>query len=1035
MKDYNHAEIEARWQDIWNKAGTYEPDLKEAKKPFYNLMMFPYPSGEGLHVGHAFAFSGADIYGRFRRMHGADVFQPIGFDSFGIHSENYALIIGKHPRNLVAKTTARYEAQLKSLGIGFSWKQKLSTSDIDYYRWTQWVFVKLFKAGLAYRAKALVNWCPNCKTVLADEQVVGKQLTVNSEQLTNYVCERCGNTVKKKGLTQWFFRITAYANRLLDNLEKLDWSDKIVVAQRNWIGKSKGVKLLFQIDIEKTYSVAVFTTRPDTIYGVTYLALAPAHPLVTTILENTKGLNRQQIRDFVDNSLKEGLGFRDKGKDDEAKNGIFSGLYATNPINGNKIPVYIANYVLMDYGSGAVMGVPAHDERDWEFAKKYGIEILQVIEPTGPVSLSALALGHSFSRDQRLDETGPVRTFPPTNARSNQKPIVGQKDNVELRVGESPSSSATRFSHDVSRRAFTEYGILINSGVYSGLTSQEAILKITKDLEKKKIGQEETTWHLRDWIISRQRYWGPPIPMIFCQACAGQRRSWFTRNMGPVSGSSHSTSSTKQKPNVHQKDDQSLRALGGTPSAATTHDTEISNLKFKIKNSMQSMAGWYPVAEEDLPVELPYMENFKPTGTSVSPLGQNEDFVNIKCPGCGAWAKRETDVSDTFLDSAWYFLRYPSVEISNFKFQILNKNEKLKIKNSKADLPWDTEITKRWLPVDMYIGGAEHAVLHLLYSRFVTMVFYDLGLIDFSTKGGLTDEPFPKFRAHGLVIKDGAKMSKSRGNVVVPDDYIAKFGADTLRCYLMFCGRYSDGGDFRDDGIEGMHRFLRRVWRLVQENSKLETRNSKLEPEALYMLHKTIKKVTEDIENLDYNTAIAALMEWMNFLEEKVVHSSQLMVNSKKKNKINEPQTTNYELLTKEEVSTLLLLLAPFAPHMTEELWQLVNSSSLIVDSKKNTLNHEPRTMNHQPNYQSIHLEKWPEFDEKLAVSQKVTVIIQVNGKLRDKIELERGIAKEEVLKMARELQNIAKYLSAGKVVAEIYVPDKLVNFVVKQVN
>lgn len=1034
---YDHVEIEAKWQKVWSDNQIYEPDIQgkpfkksqgKQRKPFYNLMMFPYPSGEGLHVGHAFAFSGADIYGRFKRMHGEDVFEPIGFDSFGIHSENYALKIGEHPKSLIAKTTARYEGQLKSLGIGFSWKQKLSTSDIEYYRWTQWVFVKLFKAGLAYRAKAAVNWCPNCLTVLADEQVIGKQVTLPSsgqaikdEKLTDYVCERCGTTVKKKDLTQWFFKITAYADRLLNNLEKLDWSDKIVVAQRNWIGKSKGAKILFQIDIEKTHFVAVFTTRPDTIYGVTYLALAPAHPLVTTILKHAKGLDRQQIREFVDYSLNKGIGQRGKGIVNEAKNGIFSGFYARNPLSGKKIPVYIADYVLMDYGSGAVMGVPAHDERDREFAKKYGIEIVQVVK------------------------------------------------------------SKNEADHDVSRNAFTEYGVLINSGEYNALTSEEVILKITSDLEKKKVGEEKTTWHLRDWIISRQRYWGPPIPMIFCEACAKEGKSWFTceensenqkvggsvcqcaSNVGTIGKVSGSVESVDPVGSVMSVDTGNTEVTDSTDNTESqTHRiTEVSN---KTNNFEWESAGWYPVPEEDLPVELPYMENFKPTGVGVSPLGQNEDFMKVKCPGCGGSAKRETDVSDTFLDSAWYFLRYPSVGKSVSRYVgkagkvsgsvgsvrpvrsvSTGDTDNTEITDSTEKLPWDPEITKRWLPVDMYIGGAEHAVLHLLYSRFVSMAFADLGLVDFSTKGGLVDEPFPKFRAHGMVIKDGAKMSKSRGNVVVPDDYISKFGADTLRCYLMFCGRYSDGGDFRDSGIFGMQKFLKRVWRLSgsvdqwvsnvsesvglvgsvklvstgdTDNTKItdctentdttDTTDTPTHRKSLFMMHKTIKKVTLDIENLDYNTAIAAMMEWVNFLEKKIeVRSEKSEVKSQKKTITHEPLTIN-------EIRTLLLLLAPFAPHMTEELWQKFSWGRAT------------------PSFKSIHLEKWPEFDEKLAVSQMATIVVQVNGKLKDKIEVERGKSKEEVLKMARKLQNISRYLSTGKVVAEIYVTDKLVNFVVQ---
>jgi leucyl-tRNA synthetase len=920
MKDYNHDEIEAKWQSKWIQTGIYEPDLTSSKHPFYNLMMFPYPSAEGLHVGNMYAFVGSDIYGRLKRMQGYNVFEPIGLDGFGIHSENYAMKIGKHPVELSATTQKNFYRQLALIGNGFAWSKTLETYDPLYYRWTQWIFIQLFKAGLAYRAQGEVNWCPSCLTVLADEQVIkttndlpagkaGKGQKTNENQEIN-VCERCGTEVVKKKLTQWYFRITKYAQKLLDGLDKVDWSEKVSVAQRNWMGKSEGAEVLFSIDIDKEYLVPIFTTRPDTLYGVTFLALAVDHSLVTTILKYANGQFRQAISEFLDYSKKRQTANVKRQTQDEG-NGVFTGVNAKHPLTGEEVPVYLSDYVLTGYGTGAVMGVPAHDQRDFEFAKRHGIKIKSVVAPEG----------------------------------NSKHETVNNKQETEDSSGS-----------DISHEAFTQYGKLVDSEKFSGLSSQEAISAIVDELQKKHLGKSQVNWHLRDWIISRQRYWGPPIPMIFCDRCAKEGKSWFSENAGSAAGA--------------------------------TRNLETWN-----------SAGWYPVPDEQLPVKLPYIEKFKPSGSGVSPLAQDNEFVNTKCPGCGGDAKRETDVSDTFLDSSWYFLRYPSL-----------------INSKKDSEAWNAEITKHWLPVDMYIGGAEHAVLHLLYARFITKVFYDLGLVDF-------DEPFSKFRAHGLLIKDGAKMSKSKGNVVNPDDYIAKFGADTLRAYLMFCGRYSEGGDFRDEGIEGMHKFLKRVWRLVQENFKFKISNLKLEPEALYMMHKTIKKVTEDIEDLSYNTAIAALMEWMNFLEEKVVDSSQLTVHSSKK-------TVNREPITKEEVKSLLLLLAPFAPHMTEELWQLVHSSLLIVDSKKKIKN-EQRTTNNEPKNSSIHLEKWPEFREALTITEEIILVVQVNGKVRDKIMTNRGITKEEAISLAKKSTNVSKYIGVGSNMKIIYIPEKIVNFVV----
>lgn len=933
---YKPSEIESKWQAIWEKEKIYSPNLDTAKNPFYNLMMFPYPSAEGMHVGNMYAFTGADVYGRFQRMQGKDVFEPIGLDGFGIHSENYALRIGTHPVEQAKISEKNFYRQLKSIGNSFDWTRTVETYKPEYYKWTQWLFIQLFKAGLAYRKKAPVNFCPSCKTVLADEQV------------EDGLCERCKSPSEKKDLEQWFFKITKYADRLLSNLTQIDWSERVKTAQRRWIGRSDGAIINFEFNKKTNYillhgftgspdanffpwlkrelkgkkhetyapqlpntndpdieeqaefvlkntnidentvlfghslgsvvalkiaeklkkpikklilaagfaqpkfldksrpfeskfrwnfdfrkikrnvgevillrakndtavpqersdyikgkiggtivdfvaeddhicgtkepivlknlieSIDVFTTRPETIDGATFLVLSPQHPKVNTF-------KSKEVINYVAASSKKNNQDRQK-----EKTGVFSGEYVINSVTKKKIPVWIADYVLMDYGTGAIMAVPAEDQRDREFAQKYNIPI---------------------------DKT-----------------------------------------------------------------------TLTAKPEGKKI----TNYHLRDWLISRQRYWGPPIPMIYCE-----------------------------------------------------------------------IDGWQPVPEKDLPVDLPFIEDYKPLGTGRSPLENHPEFYKTTCPNCGGRAKRETDVSDTFLDSSWYFLRYVSTDIDALAF--------------------DTKRVKKWLPVNMYIGGAEHSVLHLLYSRFISMALKDLGFISF-------EEPFAKFRAHGLIIKDGAKMSKSKGNVVIPDEYVRKFGADTLRAYLMFMGPFSQGGDFRDTGIEGMHRFLKRVWTLFAKtnNSELRTENGN---ENLIMMHKTIKKITEDIEKLGYNTAIAALMEWYNFLSQQ-------------------------KFVSKQEAAVFLKLIAPFAPHLSEELYQLLTNKN---------------------EYYSIHVSNWPAYDSNYLVKEEAVIAVQVNGKLRGSIRVDVKTAKDraKVEELVKHEKNVKNHLSGKDIKKVIYVEGKVLNFVV----
>ncbi|MFL5533815.1 MAG: class I tRNA ligase family protein, partial [Gemmatimonadales bacterium] len=699
--------VEAKWQARWAERHINEPYLDRAARPFYNLMMFPYPSAEGLHVGNMFAFTGADTYGRFKRLQGYDVFEPIGYDAFGIHSENYAIAQGINPGKLIPKNIANFRRQLRRIGGMFDWRHELSTTDPEYYKWTQWIFLQLFKAGKAYKKAAAVNWCPKDKTVLANEQVI------------NGHCERCDSIVEQRFLEQWFFRITDYADRLLANLDdksKMDWSESTVLAQKNWLGRSEGAEIVFAganavtpspsaalrtgsakgpkpgavADVTPTLSeekgrrpksavpeIRVFTTRPDTIFGATFMVLAPEHPLVDAF---TTADHRAEVDAYRKMVAAKDLVSRKVGE--REKTGVFTGGYAINPATGQPIPVWIADYVLLEYGTGAIMAVPGHDDRDFEFAKRYRLEVVRVV-------------------------------CHPERSEGAETPLE------------------TAFTDN-------EKGVLVNSGQFDGLQVPEAKRAITAWLAERGAGKAVVNYRLHDWTISRQRYWGPPIPIIYCDE-----------------------------------------------------------------------HGAVPVPEKDLPVELPIIEDFKPDDTGISPLARHEEWYYVPCPVCGKRARRETDVSDTFLDSAWYHLRYPSTEFD--------------------DRPFDPARTRKWLPVDSYIGGNEHAVLHLLYSRFITMVLHDLGQLDF-------EEPFRKFRAHGLIVKDGAKMSKSRGNVVIPDEYIAQWGADTFRMYLMFLGPFQEGGDFRDEGISGPRRFLEKVWKLVTETviqdnggrSRLSTLDSRL---------------------------------------------------------------------------------------------------------------------------------------------------------------------------------------------------------------
>lgn len=812
---YDPQAVETRWQATWAERGTNHVDLAHGERPFYALMMFPYPSAEGLHVGNLFAFTGSDISARYHRLLGHTVFQPLGYDAFGIHSENYALKVGAHPMELTPKNVANFRRQLERAGLMIDWRQQVDTSQRDYYRWTQWVFLQLFQQGLAYKKAAAVNWCPSCKTVLANEQVEGG------------ACERCGTTVEQRFLEQWFFRIGDYAGRLLDNLETLDWSDVTRSAQRNWIGRSEGAELTFRVD-GRDEAVRVFTTRPDTIFGATYLVLAPEHPLVDALTTAERAADVQAYRD---RTTKQDLVSR---KSVTEKTGEFTGSWAVNPATGKRVPIWIADYVLMQYGTGAIMAVPGHDERDFEFADVLAAQF---------AAQCGLARGDVIVR------------------------VVAGGDDTAA----TPLDAA--FTDDAQAR-------LVNSAHFDGTPVPEAKARVTAWLQEQGCAEPVVNYRLHDWCVSRQRYWGPPIPIVYCDAC-----------------------------------------------------------------------GTVPVPEDQLPVELPFLADFKPDDSGVSPLARDAAWYNVPCPSCGGSARRETDVSDTFLDSAWYFLRYPSAR--------------------RDDVAFDAALTQRWLPVDSYIGGNEHAVLHLLYSRFVTMALKDGGHLGF-------EEPFTRFRAHGLIIRDGAKMSKTKGNVINPDEYIAEWGADAFRTYLMFLGPYQEGGDFRSQGISGVRRFLDRLWTAVRD----ARRDGAPEPDVMRKLHQTIRKVGDDTAALAYNTAIAAMMEYMNVLRraERIAHVA--------------------------EVEPLVQLVAPFAPHLAEECWVQLGHTTSVFDSR------------------------WPQWDAALVVEATVEVAVQVQGKTRGRVHVAKEATQDEVVAAAMADATIAKFVT-GTPKKVIYVPGRLLNLVV----
>lgn len=816
-KDYNPKDFEEKWYRFWEENKLFKAEDFSQKPKFYILVMFPYPSGSGLHVGHCRNYIPADTYARYKRMQGFNVLHPIGYDAFGLPAENYAIEHGVHPRESTYKNIENFRRQLKMLGLSYDWDREFATSDPEYYKWTEWFFELLFKRGLAYQDRSFQWWCPHCKTVLANEQIIDGK------------CWRCGTPVVKKELKEWFFKITEYADKLLEGLERIDWPERIKSMQRNWIGRSEGAEITFKgIGPDGTeYDLPVFTTRIDTIFGVTFLAIAPEHPLVLKLTRDDKA---EEVKKYIEEALRK---FEtERLSTEKEKTGVFTGCFARNPFTNELVPIYVGDYVVYSYGTGAVMGVPAHDERDFQFAKKHNLPIKVVISKDG-------------SEVDHLDE------------------------------------------------AYTEDGILINSNNFSGLTSSEARKELTKYAEENGFGKGVVRYKIRDWLISRQRYWGAPIPIIHC----------------PEHGA-------------------------------------------------------VPVPEEDLPVLLPDEVDFSPRDTGESPLANDPEFVNTTCPICGKPSRRETDTQDGFACSSWYFLRYADPHNQN--------------------APFDKEKVKYWLPVDLYIGGAEHAVMHLLYARFYTKVMFDADLIDF-------DEPFKKLLNQGMILgSDHQKMSKSRGNVVNPDDVIKEFGADTLRAYILFIGPIDTDAPWSTEGINGVNRFIKRVWNLfIQLEGVNSTKEKPIEKEIELMTDKMIVKITEQIERLKFNTMISSFMEWLNYLS-KVSQEDPEVLETK---------------AFKEAADIFLTMIAPATPFIAEELYHRLGGTG------------------------SIHTKDWPK-PKGIYKEEFVTIIVQVNGKLRDKIEVERGSELEDVLDLVKKSDKITRLGIDFNKAKYVFVKDKLINIV-----
>ena len=799
--EYNFKQVEKKWQDIWYSQNTFAAKNDYSLPKFYCLVEFPYPSGQGLHVGHPRSYTALDIVARKKRLQGYNVLYPMGWDAFGLPTENYAIKNHIHPAEVTKNNIAHFKSQLQALGFSFDWTREINTTDPDYYKWTQWIFLQLFKRGLAYKKKMAVNWCTSCKCVLANEEVV------------NGVCERCGSEVIRKEQSQWMLKITAYADRLVKDLDDVDFIDRVKVQQRNWIGKSHGAEVDFTTTLGDT--LTVYTTRCDTLFGATYMVISPEHPLIEKWAPNIK--NMDEVRAYQQEAAKKSD--FERTEINKEKTGVkLEGVMGINPVNDQEIPIFISDYVLTSYGTGAIMAVPAHDTRDWEFAKKFDLPIIEV--------------------------------------------VAG--------------------GEDVQKEAFTDCatGKLVNSGFLTGMSVEDAKKAMTEWLEKEGKGREKVNFKLRDWVFSRQRYWGEPIPIVKCEKC-----------------------------------------------------------------------GYVPLPESELPLRLPNVESYEPTDTGESPLAKITDWVNTTCPCCGGPAKRETDTMPQWAGSSWYFLRYTDPHND----QALASKEALDY----------------WTPVDWYNGGMEHTTLHLLYSRFWHKFLYDIGVVP-------TSEPYKKRTSHGMILgENGEKMSKSRGNVVNPDEIVDRYGADTMRLYEMFIGDFEKAAPWNSDSIKGCKRFVERFWNLQEIVTNSEEYSTELEP----LMHKTIKKVSEDIENLKCNTAIAAMMTLLNKIYDQ-------------------------KRITRGELRTLTILLNPFAPHVTEEMWENMHFGGFV------------------------HEAKWPEYDESKTVENSVEIVLQIMGKVRSRMTIPVDMPKDQVLALAKQDEKIASAIAGKTIKKEIYVPNKLVNIV-----
>jgi leucyl-tRNA synthetase len=805
---YDHRAIEAKWQDRWESEGVFHTTEDPTRPKFYNVAMYPYPSGE-LHIGHVRNYTYIDLITRYKMMQGFNVLSPMGWDSFGLPAENHAIETGIHPRVSVEAQIGKMKVHFRKLGAAFDWSRELASHDPSYYRWDQWLFLELYDRGLAYKSTAPVNWCPKDQTVLANEQVV------------DGACERCGTTVEKRNLAQWFFKITDYADRLLDDIDGLDdWPDRVRTMQRNWIGRSEGARFEIAVD-GSSESFEVFTTRPDTIFGMTFCVLAPEHPLVESLIAGSE--NEAEARNYISRASRESEIDRLAEGD---KTGVFTGRFAINPVNDRRVPIYIADYVLMGYGTGAIMAVPGQDQRDWDFATRYDLDIVRTVEPP----------------------------------------------------------------EDWEGEAYLGDGVTMNSDFLDGLGRADAIERINAWLEENEIGERAIQFRLRDWLISRQRYWGCPIPMIECPEC-----------------------------------------------------------------------GLVPVPRDQLPVTLPDVEDYAPQGRS--PLAAVEDWVTTTCPSCGEVAQRETDTMDTFVDSSWYFFRYADPH-----------NEKAIFDPAKADY---------WMPLDQYIGGVEHAILHLLYARFVTKFLYDIGLSPVT-------EPFMRMFTQGMLVKNGAKMSKSKGNVVPPDHYYEEYGADALRLFELFVGPPTDDAVWNDAGVPGTKRFLDRVWKMGTSKQVFVEREPN-EDDAWLMAetHRALKRVTEDIDRFHFNTTVSSLMSLANVFQEYLTRA---------------PVEKTFD----EAYRVMILMLAPAAPHVAHELWEMRGMGSMLAE------------------------EPWPEWDESLVAESTVTMVVQVNGKVRDRVDVPAGITAEDAEKVALGLEKVQGWIDGAKVQKVIARPPNVINFVVR---